>query len=184
LQNYRVKEVRAFAQPARRKTKSPSAEFSERLAAQDTDNAVEAAVLFIARTNQRDLRRMAGLQQQGVKTKAFRGWIAGAVFRRGPSPALTEEERSRGLSKLMVDSGAYTESTRGIDIDIDHYCDRLIANPWIKTYANLDKINPDLPEEGATVSYQNFKYMRERGLDPMPVYHDRENISHLQNVYR
>ena len=150
----------------------------ERLTAQDADNAVEVAALFIARTDQRDLRRMAGLQQQGVKTKAFRGWIAGAVMRRGEP--MTEEERSRGLSKLMVDSGAYTESRRGIGIDIDRYCAQLSANPWIKTYANLDKIDPDLPEAGATVSHRNFRYMRERGLDPMPVYHDRERIYWLE----
>jgi len=152
---------------------------AEGLAAQKTENAVEVAALLLARTNPRDRRRLVERRQQGLKDKALWGWITASVMRRGEP--MTEEERSRGLSKLMVDSGAYTESTQGIDIDIDAYCDVLLKNPWIETYANLDKINYDEPEEAAVASYQNFQHMRSRGLDhPIPVYHAGENISWLR----
>jgi hypothetical protein len=150
---------------------------SERLAAEKTENAVEAAALLLARLDPRARRRLVELEQQGVKHKARRGWLAGAVMRRGEP--MTEEERSRGLSQFMADSGAYAKATRG-RINIADYSNTLLENPWIKLYANLDEVNRDEPEQAATVSYRNFKYMRERGLDPIPVYHNRENISWLQ----
>ena len=141
-------------------------------------NAVAAAGLLLARLDQRDLRRWLRLQQEGIEPEALRDWLAGAVYRRGEP--MTEEEQARGLSKLFVDSGAFEVFSQGTEINLEEYCDRLLENPWIETYANLDEINYDEPEDGAVASYRNFQHMRSRGLDPIPVYHIGENISWLR----
>jgi hypothetical protein len=93
---------------------------------------------------------------------------------------MTEEERARGLSNIFVDSGAYAELTQGIEANVDLYCDRLIANPSLKLYANLDVIDHEDPERGAMASYQNYRHMRSRGLDPVPAFHAGEDFPWLQ----
>ena len=172
-----VEEVREHASQL---SENPIAigKVTERLTAQITDNAVEAAGMILARTNYRDRRRLTELQQQGIKAEALGVWIAGSVLRRGEP--MTEAERSLGLSNLLVNSGAWRAFTQGIIVGLDPYCDVLHANPWIKLYANLDHIDPNDPEEGALLSYRNFKLMRGRGLDPMAVYHYGERIYCLE----
>ena len=151
---------------------------ADRRQAQAIDNAVEAAALIRTRQNQTDQRRLHQLRQQGIKQEAFERWTSAVIFRRGTP--LPEEERGRGLSKLLIDSGAYTASTQDIEINIDEYCEFLIQNPWITPYVNLDNINPDDPEDGAHVSHQNFRHMRQRGLNPIPVFHAGEDFAWLR----
>lgn len=82
--------------------------------------------------------------------------------------------------ELILDSGAYSAWRLGKPINIDEYCDYLLANrSWITTYVCLDVINPDDPEAAAAASWENFLHMRKRGLDPMPVYHVKEDVSWL-----
>ncbi len=172
-----VEEVREHAA---RISENPIAigKVMERRTAQIADNAVEAAGMILARTKYRDRHRLTELQQQGIKAEALRVWIASSVLRRGEP--MTDAERRLGFIKLLLDSGAFRAYTQGIDVDLNAYCDVLLANRWIKLYVNLDRIDPNDPEEGARISYQNFKHMRGRELDPMAVYHYGERIYHLE----
>ena len=73
-----------------------------------------------------------------------------------------------------MDSGAYLAWRHHKTIDVAAYCTFLHANRYIHTYINVDEINPRDPEESGLRSFQNFLKMRQRGLDPMPVFHVRE----------
>jgi hypothetical protein len=82
-----------------------------------------------------------------------------------------------------LDSGAYSAWRSGKPIDLDKYCDYLLANTdWIGSYVALDVINPGNPEAAAKASFDNYEHMRARGLDPIPVYHVGEDISWLYRM--
>jgi hypothetical protein len=84
---------------------------------------------------------------------------------------------------LIIDSGAYSAWRQGKPIDIDVYCDFLLNNlDWIEVYVALDVINPADPEQAAADSYKNYLHMRKRGLDPMPVWHVKEDVSWLHRM--
>lgn len=77
----------------------------------------------------------------------------------------------------MLDSGAFTCFTQGQSIDIATYTDFCIKNAeHISHVINLDVINPKDPKEAASAGWNNFTYMRDRGVDTIPVYHAREPI--------
>lgn len=90
--------------------------------------------------------------------------------------------------RFFLDSGAYSAWSRGTVIDLDEYCAFIKANiEQIEVYASLDCI-PGKPGRIATEaernsaaeeSWSNFLYMRNEGLDPMPVYHYGEHRRHL-----
>ena len=46
----------------------------------------------------------------------------------------------------------------------------------------LDVINPDSPEAAAKASFENYAHMRKRGLEPIPVFHVKEDISWLYRM--
>ena len=68
---------------------------------------------------------------------------------------------------LMLDSGAFSAKYSGGEIKMDDYCGFIEENSerFPGGYIALDVIN-DGPG-----SYENWKEMRRRGLDPIPVYH-------------
>ncbi len=73
----------------------------------------------------------------------------------------------------FVDSGAFSAFTCGIEIDIDKYC-RWLLMMQPDMYATLDAIGDPIK------TYDNTKYMEnEYGLNPLPVFHMREDIKHL-----
>ncbi len=84
---------------------------------------------------------------------------------------------------LILDSGAFSAWKLGKAVDLIAYCDYLEANKdWIGTYINLDTINPDDPQASARQSFESYLYMRKRGLDPMVVFHAKEDFSWLQEM--
>jgi hypothetical protein len=79
---------------------------------------------------------------------------------------------------MIVDSGAYSAWRLGQHVNLDEYCEYIKANQdWIEAYVNLDVIIPKDPARAAKEGYENFLYMRSKGLDPMPVVHAREDVS-------
>lgn len=66
---------------------------------------------------------------------------------------------------LFLDSGAFSAFTQGIKIDIDKYIEFIKQIDSDDIYANLDVIG----DEEAT--YQNWLYMKSKGLNPLPVIH-------------
>lgn len=92
---------------------------------------------------------------------------------------------------FFVDSGAYSAWSRKTEIDLDEYCAFIKANAdHIEVYASLDVIpgEPGRPattaerEAAAEASWQNYLYMRNEGLDPLPVYHYGEDMRFLERM--
>lgn len=85
--------------------------------------------------------------------------------------------------KFMVDSGAFSAWKLGRRLEVEPYADFIQQNSdWIHRHVNLDIIIPDDPERAAEESFKNLAYMRGRGLEPMAVFHARENISWLDRM--
>lgn len=76
---------------------------------------------------------------------------------------------------VFLDSGAFSAWKQDFRIDIDRYIDyvRRVQHAVV-VYASLDVIQE--PEE----SMKNWEYMRQQGLDPMPVFHANESFDFLK----
>jgi hypothetical protein len=95
--------------------------------------------------------------------------------------------------KLIVDSGAFTAWNSGIEVDIKAYSDYLERNrAYISHGVSLDVI-PGRPRsirhrsdyiEAAAKSYANHQWLKERGHDVIPVYHQGEPLSVLERYMR
>ncbi|HEU5488700.1 MAG TPA: hypothetical protein VFV16_07750, partial [Candidatus Nitrosotalea sp.] len=93
--------------------------------------------------------------------------------------------------KIMLDSGAFSAWTKGLQIDLKEYCDFIFKfNEYLDTYINLDVI-PGIPnkkrtreevESSAELSYKNLIEMKKLGLSPIPVYHWGEDMSWLERL--
>ena len=88
---------------------------------------------------------------------------------------------------LMCDSGAFGAWKRGLTLDIDKYIDYIQKNLTnISSYVSLDTIPGSREkmtfhdmEPSAKASHKNHLYMREKGLSPIPVFHQGENFKWL-----
>ncbi|MCK5235413.1 MAG: hypothetical protein KAR06_00395 [Deltaproteobacteria bacterium] len=90
---------------------------------------------------------------------------------------------------IMLDSGAFTAWTKKVVIDIDDYIEFIHKyKPYLNSYVNLDvipaefgrKATPQEVKESAQKSFENFLYMRDNGLDPIPVFHYGEDFKWLE----
>ncbi len=78
----------------------------------------------------------------------------------------------------MLDSGAFTEMTTGESINLDAYiafCEK--HGEFYDVVVNLDDIKGDVDK-----SWRNFGAMTKAGLRPMPVFHQGESWSVLDEV--
>lgn len=96
-----------------------------------------------------------------------------------------------GKLTVVLDSGAYTAWTKGRPIKIEEYCDYIEDHKDVVShYVALDVIpgvrgkkpTSDDIEKAARASWDNLLYMKDRGLDPVPVYHQGEDIKWLQRM--
>jgi hypothetical protein len=79
------------------------------------------------------------------------------------------------MIELFLDSGAYSASTKGLEIDIYKYIDFIKKNKdQIYIYCNLDVIG------NAEASWKNQEIMEAEGLSPLPVFHAGTDISYLE----
>jgi len=93
--------------------------------------------------------------------------------------------------RFFLDSGAYSAWSKNAVVDLDEYCAFIRSNiDWLDVYACLDVI-PGAPgraattkerEEAAGKSWENYLYMVNEGLDPLPVYHYGEDQKWLVNM--
>lgn len=98
------------------------------------------------------------------------------------------------VSKLFVDSGAYTAYTKGISVDADDYIEYLNSiTDSLTIFAQLDKIpgmfnRPKTKQEmyeAPIKSWENYLYMRSRLKEPkklLPIFHQGEDFKHLINM--
>jgi hypothetical protein len=78
--------------------------------------------------------------------------------------------------EIFVDSGGFSASTQGVDINIKEYIGWIKQNyKYISVYANLDVI------ESAEKTLVNQKIMESEGLKPLPVFHTGEDWNYLED---
>lgn len=100
-----------------------------------------------------------------------------------------------GVAKsLFIDSGAYSEHSQGIKIDVDEYIEYVNSlDEYIIAAAQVDHIpgvfrqpkKPEDYEESARLSWENFLYMYPKMKSPeklIAVFHQGESFEHLQNM--
>lgn len=79
---------------------------------------------------------------------------------------------------VFIDSGAFSAKTKGIEIDIDAYC-QFIIDTKVSTYAGLDVIGDARKTEA------NTKYMVDQyGLDPIPTFHMGGDVADLRALFK
>ncbi|MCK4788579.1 MAG: hypothetical protein KAV87_32860 [Desulfobacteraceae bacterium] len=82
--------------------------------------------------------------------------------------------RSEG-KKVFLDSGAFSAFTKGVDVDIDGYCDYIKRNQDIIDVASvLDGIGD--PQK----TLDNQMYMESQGVRPLPCFHYGEDERYLE----
>jgi hypothetical protein len=96
--------------------------------------------------------------------------------------------------KLLVDSGAHSAHTQGIQLDVDEYINFVNEHiDKINLYVQVDKIpgvyrKPKTAQdwlEAPKISWENYLYMRELSADPdklVPVFHQGEDFKWLENM--
>lgn len=96
--------------------------------------------------------------------------------------------------KLFIDSGAYTAYTRQKELDVDEYIEYLNGmDEYLTIYAQVDKIPGQHGQEktlqdileAPEMSWENYVYMRPKMKSPdklLPIFHRRENWSHLKRM--
>lgn len=84
---------------------------------------------------------------------------------------------------LTIDSGAYSAWSLGRNVDIKAYTEFLQQNSNEVSHAvNLDVIIPKDPEKAAAAGWENLCYMRDAGINAMPVFHARESLKWLDKM--
>lgn len=119
--------------------------------------------------------------------------LVSQLDRSGVAKAL--EYMDRGMIKsLFIDSGAYSEHSQGIKIDVDEYInyvngldDKIIAVAQVDHIPGVFK-QPKKPEdyiESAELSWKNFQYMYPKMKSPeklIAVFHQGESFEHLKRM--
>lgn len=98
------------------------------------------------------------------------------------------------ISKLFIDSGAYTAYTKGVTLDVDAYIEYLNSiTDKCTIFAQLDTIpgrygHPKTREDkiyAPRLSWENYLYMRKRLIEPLklvPIFHQGEDFKWLKNM--
>lgn len=98
------------------------------------------------------------------------------------------------VSKLFIDSGAYSAYTKGTELSVDSYITYLNSiSRYCTIFAQLDTIpgmmnRPKTLEEklnAPRLSWENYLYMRERLDEPkklIPIFHQGEDYKWLHNM--
>jgi hypothetical protein len=107
-------------------------------------------------------------------------------------PMIIKLFEKRPEISIMLDSGAFTAWTQGKPVDLDEYIAFIKEyKDRLDCYINLDVI-PGKPgqhslskeevTEAAEQGWENWLYMKKHGLDPVPVFHQGEDIEFLKRM--
>jgi len=89
---------------------------------------------------------------------------------------ITQLKRYRKIGlHIFMDSGAYSAWKKNVVIDIDQYIE-FIKTYHIGKYIVLDVVGN--PEQ----TYKNLKYMEDKGLQPIPVFHLGSDFKYLEQL--
>jgi hypothetical protein len=94
--------------------------------------------------------------------------------------------------KIMLDSGAFGAWKRDDPISVDEYVTFIKRNQeLIHSYVNMDVIpgskgrlirTPESVEHSARKSYENLQRIKDKGLSPIPVFHQGERFEWLERL--
>lgn len=97
------------------------------------------------------------------------------------SAAAREKRGEEPVCQLVLDSGAFSAWKLGVPIDLKAYTKWLVEHQhWIAHAVALDMIIPEDPARAAQESFDNYKYMRSKGIKPIPVVHVGEDLDWLK----
>lgn len=83
---------------------------------------------------------------------------------------------------MMLDSGAFSEMTSGKPVDLEAYIGYALEHgAAYNSVVNLDVISGDVTER-VDAGMRNLQRMRDAGLDPLPVFHQGEPWSVLEDL--
>ena len=83
---------------------------------------------------------------------------------------------------MILDSGAYSVMSKGKTVDLEEYIDFALEHrAGYDRIVNLDVISGDV-ESRVDQGKKNLQRMRDAGLDPMPVFHQGEPWSVLEEL--
>lgn len=86
-------------------------------------------------------------------------------------------------TRVFLDSGAFSAESQGTPVDVHEYIEFIKANEdRISVYACLDVLG--LGNEGAELTWENQRIMEEAGLNPLPVFHNYEDMKYLERCIK
>lgn len=95
--------------------------------------------------------------------------------------------------KILLDSGVFSAWNQKKPLSMNEYVDYIKRNgDWLWHYVNMDQIPGEFGkkrtdkelEDSAKVSYRNLQKMRDKGLDPLPVFHQGESFKWLEKLLK
>ena len=87
-------------------------------------------------------------------------------------------------ANIILDSGAYSAMTQGVNIDVKDYINFCKENRHlVSTIVSLDVMEAK-DDKTAKMSRKNYKIMRDAGLDIMPVYHQGEDYAVMREYVK
>lgn len=120
--------------------------------------------------------------------------LVSQLDRSGVKTMLKYKHEDGIIKSLFIDSGAYSEHSQGIKLDVDEYIDYVNSfDDDIIAIAQCDHIpgvfqKPKKPEdyvESAELSWNNYLYMRDKLKSPdklVAVFHQGESFEHLDRM--
>ena len=109
---------------------------------------------------------LAGIATQPELARYGGRYLESYLYFRDKKESISSILNKWEVKDLMLDSGAFSAFTRGVDIDIEEYGRAILeSEDSITKYANLDVIGDE--EE----TYKNWLILKEMGCNPMPVIH-------------
>lgn len=84
-------------------------------------------------------------------------------------------ERKEGFNHILLDSGAYRKWKKGTNVSLEEYC-TIMDKAECDYYISFDVI------ESPKDSFKNYKILRKKGYDVIPVWHFNSDIKYL-NYY-
>ena len=120
--------------------------------------------------------------------------LVSQLDRSGIQSMLNHKEKYGIIKSLFIDSGAYSEHSQGIKLDVDEYIEFVNSiDEHIIAVAQCDHIpgvfkQPKKPSdyiESAELSWKNFLYMYPKMKSPeklIPVFHYGESPEHLKSM--
>lgn len=100
--------------------------------------------------------------------------------RRTSSPDPNFQMIPKRSVEIFLDSGAYSAWTQKTTIEIDEYIEYIKQHPEVDVYCTLDVLVDQGDNSGGQRTFDNYRYMVNKGLNPLPVWHSNDDVKYLK----